>query len=103
MHKKKGLTKEQAIAKFWRARGGEIEKLIGVKRNKPDSRRMAISKGARESKQVKSRRFVKLVTSGKIVPTGIAQAMRGQHYRIEADRNEAILIRDAVQRIYLGK
>jgi hypothetical protein len=102
LQKKNGLTKKQAIAKFWRARGNEIEKLIGVKLNKPDSRRKAISRGKRESERVQSRRVLQIAP--RIVPAGLVQKiLKGTDWHIATNVNEAILIRAAQHHALLGK
>lgn len=95
----KGLPIDQVRAKFWRVRGKDIQKLLGLKRETDPSRRMAILRGKMEADRVRSHR----ATEWQIVPAGLDQAVHGRQHRMVTDSNEAVLIRGYVRRIYFGK
>jgi hypothetical protein len=98
------LSEEVAAKRFFRLHGEAIAKEIGLKRTEYNSLRNAVARGSKESARVRARRVVEW----QIVPTGLAQAIRAQaphkrDHQIATDRNEAILIREAMRRAYLGK
>jgi hypothetical protein len=93
------LTEERAAQKFFRLRGSAIAKELGLKRATFHSLRMAVLRGEREGDRVLSHR----TAQWQIVPTGLAEAVHGRHHRIMVDRNEAILLREAMRREYLGE
>lgn len=68
------LTKEQALKKFSRVRGEKIEKLLYLKRGTPGSLRKAISRGAKETAQVRKRR----IAGWRIIPGGLWHAVHGR-------------------------
>ena len=94
-----GLTADQALRKFLRQRGAEIEKDLNLKRDTVQSLRNAIARGKKESELVRRRRRI----SWQIVPAGLADAVHGRRRVLIADPDEATLIRYAMEAALLGK
>jgi hypothetical protein len=94
-----GLNEEAAAKKFFRLHGDVVAKEIGLKRAKYNSLRNAVLRGSKETVRVRARR----AAEWQIVPTSLGQQILSeQQHRIVVDRNEAILLREAMRREYLG-
>jgi hypothetical protein len=93
------LTADQALRKFLRQRGAEIERNLNLKRDTVQSLRNAIARGKKESERVRRRRRA----SWQITPAGLADAVHGRRRVLIADPDEATLIRHAIEVALLGK
>lgn len=89
------LTDEQAMRRFLRVCGKEIETALHLKRNTVASLRKAIARGGKENERVRQQRRA----AWQIAPAGLAEAVHGRQYAISTNP----YVRAAAEAALLGK